>query len=827
MLVFRSVVGVMLNVMFLFVLTVSAYSDSAMEFREGWAVKGVAQGGRRPFSPDAVAALMARGTFTIPQDGASITTADGKTQKWERVSADKDGAFDGSAFAGGYLYVTTEIAMARTAMLEASGQGMVYVNGEPRAGDPYGYGRLKLPVALQKGTNVFLFAGGRGAIKARLTFPEKPQFFEADENTLPDIRLGETGEMWASVVVANATERETSGLTLTATVEASGKRRTTPTPLPAIPPFSVRKVGFRLAAPAKLPIGDVKLLLTIQKSGAAQDTATLTIRVRALTETYKRTFLSAIDGSVQYYAIRPALKPTPTNGLILTLHGASVEAIGQADAYGPKDDITLVAPTNRRPFGFDWEDIGRLDALEVLAIAERTIPHDPARVALTGHSMGGHGTWALGSLYPDRFAALAPSAGWISFVTYAGGVAKPILPPDAPETTETILTRGANIHDTLLRAGNLLTLPIFVLHGDADDNVPVSEARQMRDYLTALGHRQVAYHEEPGANHWWDNSPAPGADAVDYAPMMSLLKDARLTPPTSRYEISFVTANPAVASKDGWLTIEQQERSLYPSSATFTLDPKTRILGGATGNTRRFTIDSAALPNAATAPCRQITIDDQTLSLPADSGAVRFLKTGGKWRLTGRTPASEKGAKRGGPFKEAFNNRFILVYGTGGTLEENRWMFARARYDAETFLYRGNGSPDILSDTAYLAHPRRGDEANRNVIVYGNESINAAWRILLADSPIRVTSNQLNFPTIAAAGASMACVFVRPLPHSDTALVAAIGGTGLTGMRCTDRLPYFVSGAAFPDWVIFDPETLEKGASGVKSAGYFDFDWRP
>src|SRR5262249_29261570 len=94
--------------------------------------------------------------------------------------------------------------------------------------------------------------------------------------------------------------------------------------------------------------------------------------------------------------------------LFLTLHGAGVEAIGQADAYAPKTWGHLVAPTNRRPFGFDWEDWGRLDAMEVLELARKELGTDPQRTYLTGHSMGGHGVWHLGATFPDRFAAIGP-----------------------------------------------------------------------------------------------------------------------------------------------------------------------------------------------------------------------------------------------------------------------------------------------------------------------------------------------------------------------------------------------------------------------------------
>ena len=106
--------------------------------------------------------------------------------------------------------------------------------------------------------------------------------------------------------------------------------------------------------------------------------------------------------------------------MVLTLHGAGVEGIGQAQCYSRKPGLYIVAPTNRRPYGFDWEDWGRLDAIEVLDLAQRAFETDPQQTYLTGHSMGGHGTWHLGVTFPDRFAAIAPSAGWISMWSYAG-----------------------------------------------------------------------------------------------------------------------------------------------------------------------------------------------------------------------------------------------------------------------------------------------------------------------------------------------------------------------------------------------------------------------
>ena len=173
--------------------------------------------------------------------------------------------------------------------------------------------------------------------------------------------------------------------------------------------------------------------------------------VRTSHQARKLTFRSDIDGSLQYYASIPALAQAASakgdsqkTGLVLTLHGAGVEAIGQAEAYAPKPGLHIVAPTNRRPYGFDWEDWGRLDALEVLERAQKALQTDPRRTYLTGHSMGGHGTWHLGVTFPDRFAAIAPSAGWISMWSYAG-----LTRAEKTTPIDQLVARAGNPGDTL------------------------------------------------------------------------------------------------------------------------------------------------------------------------------------------------------------------------------------------------------------------------------------------------------------------------------------------------------------------------------------------
>jgi dienelactone hydrolase len=288
----------------------------------------------------------------------------------------------------------------------------------------------------------------------------------------------------------------------------------------------------------------------------AQATATLAVPVRT-SGTHRVTRTSAIDSSVQYYAVVPEQPSHPAGGaagsregwrgvprpaLVLSLHGASVEAIAQAASYAAKPGFVIAAPTNRRPFGFDWEDWGRTDALETLDHARARFATDPRRQHVTGHSMGGHGSWQLGVHYPERFATIAPSAGWLSFETYMSALGQKLEFVGASPHADAFI-RAGRASDTLSLMDHLRDRTITILHGDADDNVPVSEARAAAARLTQLA---IPYtiHEQPGAGHWWDDdklestwhdgaSPPRtwGATCTDWKPFFDAFAKASLDQP--------------------------------------------------------------------------------------------------------------------------------------------------------------------------------------------------------------------------------------------------------------------------------------------------------
>jgi len=89
--------------------------------------------------------------------------------------------------------------------------------------------------------------------------------------------------------------------------------------------------------------------------------------------------VSGIDDSVQYYSLVPALprekgsSPMSGRGLVFTLHGAAVEASGQAACFDAQVMGARRGADEPPPLRFDWEDWGRLDAMEVLDLARGSL----------------------------------------------------------------------------------------------------------------------------------------------------------------------------------------------------------------------------------------------------------------------------------------------------------------------------------------------------------------------------------------------------------------------------------------------------------------------
>ena len=316
-----------------------------------------------------------------------------------------------------------------------------------------------------------------------------------------------------------------------------------------------------------------------------------------------------------------------------------------------------------------------------------------------------------------------------------------------------------------------------------------------------------------------------------------------MTPEThDNRRFSFTTVNPGLSARCHWVVIEAQEHWLEPSTVTVEIDPGARRIVATTENVSRLRFDLEAFSTArasakkgATEPgpillapgeSLQVELDGAQLTAPWPEGSPALVlerrgDDGWHLREPGNSDALQKGPRRAGPFKDAFRHRMVFVYATQGTPEENAWSVAKARYDAETFQYRGNGSVELMADVDLdpLAEP------DRSLILYGHAGMNAAWEPALGQAPIRVGPGAVSVGDRRIERDDVACLFVYPRTGSSTASVGVVAGTGPVGLRLTNQFPYFVSGVGYPDWTVIGPEMLEQGFEGVLGAGFFGGDW--
>ena len=779
-------------------------------FNDGLALRNGHQSGLIEGYRDIAFWQMATGRFHTPKDGQLpgvrfANQADTTNLKWEQVTVDSNGAFSDN-LKNSLLYTAFESPQSTIALLDASGHTRAYINGEPHEGDHYEFGYTLIPFRLKKGLNEFVYTTGRfSRYNSKIIIPNKKILFTSRDMTLPSLLKDENSDRWAAIRVINASEQALKGYKIECRLPDGEIALSEVGPIISL---TTRKVKFQIPAFNQQPTADTLMIEVILKDDRGRELDRISIRldVKQSTSYHERTFVSKMDGSVQYFSIAPSLTKADNQALVLSVHGASVEARNQARAYKQKDWAHIVAPTNRRPFGFNWEEWGRKDAFEVLNEARNIYKTNPQTTFLTGHSMGGHGTWYLGVTYPDLWGAIAPAAGYPDITLYrrSGPDSTLLLNPHF-----NMMQKGASGGRVLQLAENYLQSGVYVLHGSADGVVPTDQARQMRKLLGTF-HNNFAYYEYPGGTHWY------GDNSVDWPPLFDFLRQNPIRVTKEVDSISFTTAAPAISAANYWIRVNQQEKQYETSRIKAYLKADTTLVYPENICSLSLLFGQYNMDKPTV-----IKVDNQWIE-PISSADIHLVKKDGKWMEIGEINLSEKHPQRQGGFKMAFDNHMVFVYATHGDKKANEWYLAKARFDAETFWYRGNGSIDIIPDREFEPSKYK----DRNVILYGNADNNSAWNKLLANCPVKVTNKEIVFGDKAFTGQELGTFFIYPRTDSQTALVGVVAGTGSEGMKALYPNDYFSGITGFPDLLIFDVDWIKDNPTGIKVSGFFGNDWK-
>ena len=146
--------------------------------------------------------------------------------------------------------------------------------------------------------------------------------------------------------------------------------------------------------------------------------------------------------------------------LIVFLHGAGERGndITHVDRWAlPRMlsnglELPAVVLCPQCPYEYVWDNLVR-DLKRLIDDVVRTFNIKDDRICITGASMGGFGTWSMGLAYTNFFSAIAPVAG--------GGLG--------------------------WRASNLKTTPVYAVHGDSDNVVPLVYSQLMVDGVNQSG----------------------------------------------------------------------------------------------------------------------------------------------------------------------------------------------------------------------------------------------------------------------------------------------------------------------------------------------------
>jgi len=493
------------------------------------------------------------------------------------------------------------------------------------------------------------------------------------------------------------------------------------------------------------------------------------------------TFRSSADGTEQEYAVYAprtydASRKYP---LILALHEEDSNHIAELkhvfalpQRFGetalqnlmtlpvlPDVEFIVVCPFARGNLGY--QGVAEQDLYDALADAEHRYSVDEDRVYVTGSSMGGGAALWLALTRPDVWAAAAPICAAVM--------------PGSEEL-----------------AGNALTLPVRLFHGDQDPLIPVASSRQWQRRFLDLG-VPVDYVEYPGVRHnAWDFAyRRPGlfqwfaAHKRDRAP-----EHVRFSTTSYRYSSAY------------WVRIDGLTPGVLASvDAVRDGAGAVKVL---TQNLDGFTL---------TGPARTVTVDGTAVRLRA-SAALSFMKVGARW-TQGLHPAEPKRPAAEGPIVDALRSRHIWVYGTGGNVTEEElarrravaeagamWSSARARVNAGAVI---KADRDVTPE----------EIASANLLLFGTRDTNTLIERFASQLPMQLNPGAADYGMVLIA------------PVRGHYVVVNSGLPWWTGADEAERAgyrfapPQYRLASTFGDYLLF-----RGGVNRVMAEGRFDRQWK-
>jgi poly(3-hydroxybutyrate) depolymerase len=546
----------------------------------------------------------------------------------------------------------------------------------------------------------------------------------------------------------------------------------------------------------------------------------------------RRAYRSPVDGQPSEFAVYvpPDFDPRRTYPLVVALHGMNgypMEMLmwlfghddPQRDAAWedrhPVRDLDplpaiVVAPDGH--FNAMYRDLGEDDVMRVIDWAVATYPIDPARVSITGPSMGGIGTAACALHHPDRFAAAEPLCGYHSYFVRTDISGRTLRP------WERII---AEERSNVFWAENGKNLPLYIVHGTRD--LPEENSSVLIDRYEELHYDVEHEHPDLGHNVWQTTY-------EDLKGAKWLLSHRRPLHPSS---VRFKTAR-ARWGDDAWVHVRELAASDAWGEVIARIDDR-RSMTVVTHGVGALGLDRDAVLVDDAAPIA-VTVDGDRTTFQAGE-AIELRREpdpdGGKSHWRGGPvglPGDRKAGTVTGPIHDVFHEPILFVWGASDPAqaranEEVARAWAHVRWGVRV------GYP-IESDTEFYA---RGEAIanDRALFLVGNARSNRVVRELEQALPIRIDggdvvvgANRISATDGDADRSQLGAIFIRPNPRRHDRYVVVVEGVGPLGtwrsLSLPDMLPDF---AVYDDGVTAARNGLTLGGATLRAGGFFGQDW--
>jgi dienelactone hydrolase len=716
----------------------------------------------------------------------------------------------------GYAYAELEVKERLRILVFTKSVPTLWINGVRMDGEFYTFGYNGVPAVLLPGKNRLLLKfRGSGDPHFSCSIRKAASSVEIlDDLTRPDILRDELLSSFVGVPIANTTEQWLKNLKLV--VEEDGRFRKTETTIPPMAPLSVMKVPLTLTQASMLSEESRSHDITVAVRDGSRTAASVkvSLRVKDRRHPHKVTFLSRIDGSVQYYGIRYPrhYDPDKTYGVLFSLHGSGDEAIIMAEAHDNKDWAFVVATTDRRPWGLEYHAWGHIDLHEVLDLVAARHNIDLDRISLTGASMGGHGSLFHSLMFPSKFAAAAPEASYPSpMILSSSSLSRSDI--YAVPGLRSFMARMYLDRHLLSLAENARHMPLFMIHGGNDDVVYPINPRLFQSRVRDLG-IPFRYMEVPGRPHFWFE-PRTEADegrlwgvCIDHPEIIGFLEKQRRKAFPKSFDIRMVDIG--INDTFYWVRVLEQERAfdLTPIRA----DVRDGRVLLKTKNVRRLELH---LPETLISD-RTVTVDwngrESRLDIPTDRKVVLGEESNSILR---KTPDLS------GPLRNAFFKPSVLVYGTQGGAEETEALLNNARIFAARYWRWVNGFIRIVADRDVDENMIR----DFNLILFGSPARNAVTARVSSGLPLRIENETVFFNGRPFLEKELGMAMVYPNPLNPERLMAMYAGTTLRMEKDIIRIQPIDKSRSAPDFVVVGRDLSGYGWAAAKAMGFFSPAW--